>query len=68
MLQNQPRTTSLFRNSLRTWQANYKARQEIQAALTGEPAEADAAPAQPAQPRVKRLVARRRRRALAAQA
>ncbi len=64
MLQNQPRTTSLFRTSLRSWQANYKAQQQAQTASlpdTTEPA------AEPARPRVKRLVARRRKRAVAAQ-
>jgi hypothetical protein len=65
MLQNQPRTTSLFRTSLRSWQANYKAQQ-------GQPAEPASTettvePAPAARPRVKRLVARRRKRALAAQ-
>jgi hypothetical protein len=67
MLQNQPRTTSLFRMSLRTWQANYKARQQVQA-TADEPAEASAPPAQASKPRVKRLAARKRRRAMAAQA
>jgi hypothetical protein len=67
MLQNQPRTTSLFRNSLRSWQANYKAQQTAQPAEPPAAVEAVAPPGQPARPRVKRLVARRRRRAVAAQ-
>jgi hypothetical protein len=53
-------TTSLFRTSLRTWQARYKA-QQAQAA----PAE-PAAPPAPAPTRVKRMAPYRRRRAAAA--
>jgi hypothetical protein len=48
MLQNQPRTTSLFRTSLRTWQANYKAQQQSQEVAAAAPSEAVAAPGQPA--------------------
>ena len=65
MLQNQPRTTSLFRTSLRSWQANYKAQQQIVAVAPAAPA--PEAVAAPAKPRVKRLVARRRKRVMAAQ-
>jgi hypothetical protein len=68
MLQNQPQTTSLFRTSLRTWQANYKARQQLLADPC--PAEAEVAanaPVPSPRPRVKRLVARRRRQQVAAQ-
>jgi hypothetical protein len=66
MLQNQPRTTSLFRTSLRSWQARYKAQQQVQPTeLTASTGTDGAAPA--ARPRVKRLVARRRKRAMAVQ-
>jgi len=64
MLQNQTHTTSLFRTSLRSWQASYKAQQEAQPTPA---AEAAATPVQSGKPRVKRLVARRRKRAMAAQ-
>ena len=71
MLQNQPITTPLFQNSLRSWRANYLARQQAQTAepvpeKAEEPA-AEAAPAQAAGPqRVKRLAPRRRKRLQAA--
>ncbi len=68
MLQNQPTTTSLFRTSLRTWQANYKARQQLQAEAPPVAAEVAAnAPVPSPRPRVKRLVARRRRQQVSAQ-
>jgi hypothetical protein len=50
MMQSQPQTTSLFRTSLRDWQARFKARQEGQAAPEQPPA------------REKKLVARKRRK------
>ncbi|MFO0844652.1 MAG: hypothetical protein U0797_20025 [Gemmataceae bacterium] len=53
MMQPQPQTTSLFRTSLRDWQARFKARQAAQDVP-------DAAPEQPT--REKRLVARKRRK------
>jgi len=62
MSQTQPQTTSLFRTSLRDWQANWKARQ---AAQSTEPVEQRPAPAPAApgsKPRVKRLVAHKLRK------
>jgi hypothetical protein len=74
MLQNQPITTPLFQNSLRSWRANYLARQQAQAAeqpvaekVEELPAEAPQAQASAPQ-RVKRLAPRRRKRLQAAAA
>jgi len=69
MSQTRTTTTSLFRTSLRDWQANYKARQATQPsepepapAPAAAPAADDSAPAPAAPTRVKRLVARKRRK------
>jgi hypothetical protein len=64
MLQSRPQTTSsLFRTSLRDWQANWKARQAEQASRPPEQAaEQRAAGAEPGQPRVKRLIAHKKRK------
>lgn len=56
MSQTQPTATSLFRTSLRDWQADWKARQASQAP------EPEAAPEPTAPTRVKRLVAYKARR------
>jgi hypothetical protein len=63
MSQTQPQTTSLFRTSLRDWQANWKARQAAQSPDTAEQRPAPAAPAAPgSKTRVKRLVAHKLRK------
>jgi hypothetical protein len=54
MTQSQPQTTSLFRNSLRDWQARWKA---MRASEQPTPTAAESNP-----PRVKRLVAHKRRK------
>jgi hypothetical protein len=56
MSQQTPQNTSLFRTSLRSWQANYRARR-------AENAEAGEVPAAPATPqRVKKLTPYKRRK------
>jgi hypothetical protein len=61
MSQSQPQTTSLFRTSLRDWQASWKARQAAQSTdAEQQPAPAPAAPG--SKTRVKRLVAHKLRK------
>jgi hypothetical protein len=61
MLQNQPNPTQIFRTSLRSWRANYVARQQALAELAGtsQTTESDN---QASSTRVKRLAPRRRKR------
>jgi hypothetical protein len=75
MLQNQPTqpiTTPLFQTSLRSWRANYLARQQAQTAEQLPAEKVEETPAEPqtqAGPtRVKRLAPRRRKKRQAAAA
>lgn len=68
MLHSQPQNTSIFRTSLRDWQASWKARQAAQASPSTDEAPAPAqatvtvTAGEQAKPRVKRLVAYKRRK------
>jgi hypothetical protein len=73
MLQNQPNqpiTTPLFQTSLRSWRANYLARQQAQTAEQPQAEKVEETPAEPqaqaAPTRVKRLAPRRRKKRQAA--
>jgi hypothetical protein len=61
MSDQRPQSTSLFRTSLRSWQANYKARQAQAESSTEQAAPEQAAPEQAPAPRVKRLAPHKRR-------
>jgi len=69
MLQNQPNqpiTTPLFQTSLRSWRANYLARQQAQTAEQPPTENVEETPTEPqaqaAPARVKRLAPRRRKK------